>query len=231
MNYIVYIHRNKVNNKRYIGITKRTTIERWGSKGQRYKKSNPYFYNAIEKYGWDNFEHIIYAEGLSKKDACEIEIKLIKEYKSQEKEFGYNIESGGTNSLMSEETKQKISKALKGNKNGQGIKCSEEKKKKISEAQKGRKLTEEHKQKLSLAKKGKPHKSPSIETRNKISKSHKKCPVFCEETNTVYESIQDCARKLNLSATWVCSCCKNKCKSVKGYHIRYYIDVIKKPND
>lgn len=231
MNYIVYIHRNKVNNKRYIGITKRTTIERWGSKGQRYKKSNPYFYNAIEKYGWDNFEHIIYAEGLSKKDACEIEIKLIKEYKSQEKEFGYNIESGGTNSLMSEETKQKISKALKGNKNGQGIKCSEEKKKKISEAQKGRKLTEEHKQKLSLAKKGKPHKSPSIETRNKISNSHKKCPVFCEETNTVYESIQDCARKLNLSATWVCSCCKNKCKSVKGYHIRYYIDVIKKPND
>ena len=231
MNYIVYIHKNKVNNKRYIGITKRTTIERWGSKGQRYKKSNPYFYNAIEKYGWDNFEHIIYAEGLSKKDACEIEIKLIKEYKSQEKEFGYNIESGGTNSFMSEETKQKISKALKGNKNGQGIKCSEEKKKKISEAQKGRKLTEEHKQKLSLAKKGKPHKSPSIETRNKISKSHKKCPVFCEETNTVYESIQDCARKLNLSATWVCSCCKNKCKSVKGYHIRYYIDVIKKPND
>ena len=231
MNYIVYIHRNKLNNKRYIGITKRTTIERWGLKGQRYKRTNPYFYNAIEKYGWDNFEHIIYAEGLSKEDACEIEIKLIKEYKSQEKEFGYNIESGGTNSIMSEETKQKISKALKGNKNGQGIKCSEEKKKKISESQKGRKLTEEHKQKLSLAKKGKPRKSPSIETRNKISKSHKKCQVFCEETNTIYESIQDCARKLNLSASWVCSCCKNKCKSVKGYHIRYYIDVIKKPND
>ena len=50
MNYIVYIHRNKINDKKYIGITKRTTIERWGSNGQRYKKSNPYFYNAIEKY-------------------------------------------------------------------------------------------------------------------------------------------------------------------------------------
>jgi group I intron endonuclease len=231
MNYIVYIHRNKINDKKYIGITKRTTIERWGSNGQRYKRSNPYFYNAIEKYGWENFEHIIYAEGLSKNDACNIEIKLIKEYKTQEKEFGYNIESGGTSAHMSDETKQKISKALKGNKNGQGIKCSEEKKKKISEAQKGRKLTEEHKLKLSLAKKGKSHKSPSIETRNKISKSHKKCPVFCEETNTIYESIQDCARKLNIPATCVCRCCKNKSKSVYGYHLSYYINVIKKPND
>ena len=177
MNYIVYIHRNKINDKRYIGITKRTTVESLGSNRQRYKRSNPYFYNAIEKYGWENFEHIIYAEGLSKDDACDIEIKLIKEYKTQEKDFGYNIESGGTSSYMSEETKQKISKAMKGNKNGQGIKCSEEKKKKIS------------------------------------------------------ESIQDCARKLNIPATCVCRCCKNKSKYVYGYHLSYYINVIKKPND
>lgn len=220
--YTVYIHFNRINSKRYIGITKQKPQERWGRNGHRYKKSNPFFYNAIEKYGWDNFDHIIYKTNLTKEDACDIEIKLIKKYKTQNKQFGYNLESGGSAPSLTEETKRKISEALMGNKNGYGIKCSEEKKKKISDAQKGRKLTEEHKRKLSLAKKGKHHASPSDETKQKISNSHKKCPVYCEETQTIYESIQKCAKELNIPATVVCRCCKGKCKSTYNYHLRYY---------
>ena len=97
-------------------------------------------------------------------------------------------------------------------------------KRKISEAQKGRKLTEEHKKKLSLAKKGKSHAPCSEETKRKISAKHKKKPIYCFETNKIYESIQGCAKELNLSASAICAVCKGKrgLKHVKGYHFKYY---------
>jgi hypothetical protein len=48
--YTVYQHKNKINNKVYIGITSQNPQIRWGSQGCNYK-SSPYFYNAIQKYG------------------------------------------------------------------------------------------------------------------------------------------------------------------------------------
>ena len=218
--YFVYQHINKINNKKYIGITSRTPKERWGSNGYNYR-STPYFYSAIKKYGWDNFEHEILYSQLTKEEACEIERKLIEENKTQNKQFGYNITEGGDAPSMPIEIRKRLSEALKGNKNGLGKVCSEEKKRKISEAQKGKKLTEEHRKKLSLAKKGKSHKPLSIESRKKISDAHKKKAVYCEELDEQFESIHDCARKLNLSATAICAVCRGRCKSVAGFHIKY----------
>ena len=63
--YSVYCHINKINNKRYIGITKDKPVDRWGKDGNGYKTQ--VFGRAIEKYGWDNFEHKILFENLSKK--------------------------------------------------------------------------------------------------------------------------------------------------------------------
>lgn len=220
--YYVYKHVNKINNKQYIGITKQLPQNRWGCNGINYKRSNPYFCNAIKKYGWDNFEHIIIAYNLSKDEACNLEIKLIKRFKTQDKNYGYNILDGGTSPSLPLETRQKIAKALIGNKNGFGHPCSESKKHKISKAQKGRKLTEEHKMKLSKAKAGKTHAFPSEETKKKISDSHDKKPIYCIETNTVYPSVQECARQLKLYATNICKCCKGKIKSTGGYHLQYY---------
>jgi hypothetical protein len=105
------------------------------------------------------------------------------------REYGYNSTSGGEMFVMNEETKQKISNSMKGNKNGLNHPCSEEKKRKISEAQKGRSFTEEHKQKLSEAAK-KRHVPCSEEKKQKLSKNypHKK-KVYCQELDTVYESV------------------------------------------
>lgn len=221
--YIVYQHKNKINGKIYIGITMQEPEQRWRN-GEGYK-SSPHFYAAIKKYGWDNFEHNILYVNCTKEEACLMEQILIKKYNSMDRNFGYNSTSGGENFTMNEETKQKISQALKGNKNGLGHPCSEEKKKKISEAQKGRHLTEEHKQKLSEAAKKRHTPCPEQAKENIRKASHKK-PVYCEELDTVFESVQECSRQLGIPATNISKLCNGRGKTLKGYHLRYYDDTI-----
>lgn len=107
-NYKVYIHKFP-NGKAYVGITRQEPKVRWGG-GNGYVR-NEYMHRAIKKYGWENIEHIILFDGLSEEDACEIEKSLIKKYRTNEKEFGYNIESGGQCSNLAESTKQKLREA------------------------------------------------------------------------------------------------------------------------
>ena len=79
-NYMVYMHISP-SNKRYIGITSMNDENiRWQN-GNGYKH-NKHFYRAIEKYGWDNFQHIIIARNLTKEEACWLEIELIREWDS-----------------------------------------------------------------------------------------------------------------------------------------------------
>lgn len=221
--YTVYQHRNKINGKIYIGITMQTPEQRWRH-GEGYK-SSPHFYAAIQKYGWDNFEHNILFQNLTKEEACKKEQELIAKYNSMNREYGYNSTSGGDIFVMNEETKQKISQSLMGNKNGLGHPCSEEKKKKISEAQKGRRLTEEHKQKLSEAAK-KRHTPCSEQAKENIRKASHKKPVYCEELNKVFESVQECSRQLGIPATNISKLCNGRGKTLKGYHLKYYDDTI-----
>ena len=79
-NYYVYIHTNKINGKRYVGQSRQAPIKRWHINGTGYKpkKNNvSRFWNAIEKYGWDNFEHEIIASNLTLKEANQFETLLI----------------------------------------------------------------------------------------------------------------------------------------------------------
>lgn len=104
--YCVYMHINKINKKKYIGITCKNPKIRWNNgKGYRH---NEYFYRAIIKYGWENFDHIILYSALSKTDACELEIKLIKQFNTQDHNYGYNIMGGGEHSLHTEESRMKM---------------------------------------------------------------------------------------------------------------------------
>ena len=110
-NYTIYIHRNKVNNKAYIGQTVNPK-ERWKPKNY---KNNPHFYAAIQKYGWDNFEHIIFASGLSLEEANEMERQLIALFNTTNQQIGYNLRAGGdSGGVFSEESKRRMSEAQKG---------------------------------------------------------------------------------------------------------------------
>ena len=178
--YCVYKHETP-NGKVYIGQTCKKPNERW-SNGYGYK--NQVFYNAIQKYGWENIKHEILFEGLSKSEADEKEVEMISLYNSCDNEFGYNISHGGGGTLgvkPSEETKQKISSSHKGMKRSEESKIkqsetltgrhhSEETKRKIGEANSRRIWSEESRRKLSEANKG---KTLSDETKKKIGEAGK----------------------------------------------------------
>lgn len=119
--YVVYCHRNKLNGKRYIGITK--SIERrWAREGAEYfnpSSPNSVFANAITKYGWDGFEHTVISSGLSREDACSLESMFIKLYKTNicryGRMYGYNMTDGGDGGngcRPSKETREKIRKTM-----------------------------------------------------------------------------------------------------------------------
>ena len=110
----VYCHTNKLNGKKYVGITSKSLSHRFGANGAKYIQSR-YFWNAIDKYGWDGFSHELLADGLSKEDACEMEKKLIAEYDLCNRSKGYNIKTGGVDGKgMSEEGRLSISLAHSG---------------------------------------------------------------------------------------------------------------------
>lgn len=90
--YYVYKH-TLPNDKVYIGITKQNPNRRWRN-GHGYQDS-PLFFNAILKYGWINIQHEILKEGLSFEEANSLEKEYIKLYKSNNRDFGYNITSEG----------------------------------------------------------------------------------------------------------------------------------------
>lgn len=110
--YCVYMHVNKANGKRYIGITSDNPLKRWAN-GKGYYR-NKHFSDAINKYGWNNFEHVILYTDLTKDEACETEQYLIKYYQTQDKRMGYNLTSGGEHFVHSEESKQRMSERRKG---------------------------------------------------------------------------------------------------------------------
>ena len=110
--YCIYLHKNKINNKIYIGQTCQKPQYRWNN-GNGYKQCS-YFYSAIQKYGWDNFEHIILENNLTAQQANQKEEEYIKYYKSNEKQFGYNLSAGGNNHKeISESTRKKFSNHAK----------------------------------------------------------------------------------------------------------------------
>ena len=171
-NYCVYVHINKVNGKKYVGQTCVKPTKRWNS-GKGYK-DNLYFWNSIQKYGWDNFEHEVIASNLTKAEADNFERLLINKLDSINPEKGYNLQDGGSNGKPSELSRENIRKAAqKRNQNEEwrrkqseshiGLQAGE------NNGMYGKKHSEETIQKLREVSTG---KHPSEATLDKMRKSH-----------------------------------------------------------
>lgn len=109
--YSLYVHINKDDNqKAYVGISVNPK-KRWGKNGEGYKGQFK-FYNAIKKYGWDNFKHIILLKDLSLEEAWAKEKEYIKKFDSIND--GYNVFEGGQ-IIVTDEMRKKgyITKKLK----------------------------------------------------------------------------------------------------------------------
>ena len=149
--YTVYMH-VAPNGKRYIGITSRKPEKRWGH-GTGYKE-NGHFFRAIKKYTWEKIEHIVLADCLTKKEACEMEKSLIAEYRTTDPEYGYNHTDGGEHYEFNEET----IKRLRGPKNLSEETREAMRKRGAEIARKylaGRKATPEQIAKMAASKRGK----------------------------------------------------------------------------
>lgn len=188
--YCVYVHRNTVNGKQYCGITSQKPEYRWRD-GDGYTH-NTHFQRAVQKYGWDAFEHIILRDGLSHQEANAIEQEYILEHCLTDQRFGYNQTLGGdgtvgythteeTRRKMSEsrtghgcspETCLKISEKNSGERNGmygatpwnKGVPMPDETRAKVSKNRRGKTVGESHPMY------GKKHTEESIK---KMSESHK----------------------------------------------------------
>lgn len=110
--FTVYVHINKINGKRYVGITSQVPEARWQN-GMGYKR-NKHFSDAIARYGWDSFEHVIVVDNVTKDVAVALERSLITEYKTQDKHYGYNITDGGEHFKHSSESRSLMSQRRAG---------------------------------------------------------------------------------------------------------------------
>lgn len=186
MAYCVYCHTNKINGKKYIGITKQTPDKRWKN-GNGY--SSQHFSRAIQKYGWNNFEHTILMINLTKNQACYYERFYIKKYETTLPEKGYNETLGGDGGGMY-------------NKHH-----TQEARKKISEARKMIGFSETHKRHISESKTGiKHHLARPVYQYSKDGTFIKK-----------WDYMNEAAKTLNLSRGAISNVCLGRAKTSGGF--------------
>jgi group I intron endonuclease len=204
---VIYEFVNNINQKVYVGQTvdykKRIRDHKFNyNKGLK----NTLFYNALRKYGWENFS-INIIEECSDKLLNEKEIYWIEEKKSLYPN-GYNMLEGGNQTRHTDISKQKLSEGRK------GIKFSESHIENLRKSHLGYVMPEEQKRKISESNKGKiiPEE---IKIKLKYSQPHRKVVGrFDKENNliTKYESIMDASIDLNCSPGNISECCNGKRK-------------------
>lgn len=197
---IIYMIRNNINGKIYFGLT----TEEKGFKG-RYQQGEWWIYsdnehlkNSAKKYGHENFTIFErFDVAYSKEELDELEDLYICVYDTMNRKYGYNKRRGGHHGKLCQESKNKISEKVKGEKNPMyGInpkqrmdeETYEKWRKNLSESRKGEKSymygvpkTPEQRKKISKTRKekglakgeknpmyGKPHTN---KTKEKISKT------------------------------------------------------------
>ena len=107
--YTIYTITNKVNGKIYVGYTTQSIQKRFQDHVNESNRTPKYkIHRAILKYGRENFIIEQIYQTLDKKDVNEKEEYFIKEYKTQNDMYGYNIANGGQGGNI--KTKEQLQK-------------------------------------------------------------------------------------------------------------------------
>lgn len=203
--YSVYMITNKINGKRYVGVS----IDPY----RRFKEHCRYagvrkspMYDDMDLYGMDNFLFEVLEHGVSEAEHLDKERYYIQKYNTYSSELGYNRNKGGSSVVHhTEETKRKISQSLKGHVFPQS------RNEKIRKAMLGREYKEEWKKNLSKSRVGRfagqnnPFygKTHTTETIQHFRQVHSRRPVYQldDDFNILREfmSCLDAARWLELN--------------------------------
>lgn len=219
MQYCVYKHISP-DGRVYIGITSQIPTKRW--QGGNGYKGNTYFTRAIKKYGWENFQHIIIATGLTAEQAKAMEIELIAAYKSNERKHGFNISSGGeskSGTTISEWQKQRISEASKGRF------VSAETRARLAKTAKANWETEGYKEHMRAINLGEnnPQYGKKRTDEERIARGAKTVLQYDTGGNFIaeYLSLHIASEETNISRDTISKCCRGIYKQAGGYEWRY----------
>lgn len=221
-NYCVYKHTTP-SGKIYIGITSVAPKRRWKN-GRGYDLCTA-FHRAIEKYGWENIEHEVLLTGLSKEDACKKEQELIRELKSSDPEYGYNLTSGGEHYEPNDEWRDRLSQSLK-----KSFEEHPEYREHLSKIQKGRKQSAEssEKKRAAMLKFYQDHPEKRKECGNSFRGKkrgeefsrklgeRKSKKVMCDQSQTVYDSIKAASIAEGVSQTSITNVLHGRQKTCRG---------------
>lgn len=94
----IYKLLDSIDNRVYVGCTK-ALKQRLQHHRTPSSQAGTLLKNAILKNGWDNFKCEVLAVVETLEEAIYLEKYYISEYKSDEKEYGYNMNHGGTGAI------------------------------------------------------------------------------------------------------------------------------------
>jgi group I intron endonuclease len=219
---IVYKIKNIVNDKAYIGQTTRSVEVRW-KEHKNDKRACRALFRAICKYGAENFTVYVLCQCNSIEELNEKEKFYINELNSIVPN-GYNLRTGGLNSLMSDDSKNKMSISHLGEKNFNfGKHKSEETKNKISVANLGKKRSQSFKNNRSrYMRLNNPQFNMTTEKLERLNTYNnvKKIKIICVETGIVYNSLTEAAKELNISKGNISGVLLGKYKQTNGFSFR-----------
>jgi group I intron endonuclease len=209
---VIYIITNIITNKQYIGQTTQSNPEKRINKHFKGKGGTTYLDRAITKYGEVNFKYEIIFTCFSQEDLNYAEKTLISKYNTVVPN-GYNVKLGGAQGgKLIEETKQKISKKTK------------EWYRKNKHPFKGKKFTKKHRENLSKVRKGFTSKARR-KVQKEIRKKHQISIVAIHiDSNTkhTFDSIEDCAKSLNLCRGNISKVLNNKENRTQHKGYKFY---------